>query len=343
MFNFVSMRRLTTTVLFLLYTLFAQASAEDTVLARLMRISNDTQRMNAYLDYADKVLIDNPKEVISLGKIFLQDARASGKLLHEAAADKMIAEGYDVIADYPRALQYFLEALRIHKELKEYRSQVTDLLGIARVYELTDDMPAQRKCIEEAMTISDQHADNERVRQKRPFVLDYLATVYKKEGRYDTAIKLYNDAIVLARKEGNKFQEMESLCNMAIALKSDKRYDESLATYNKAMALVEPSDEGYAESIISDNMAILFFEMGDLRQSELYALKAMTLQQKLHITEGLKDVYETLVKIYTKEKKYPEALDYSMKLTAIKDSILNGEKSQQIKQLQTKFDTEAKD
>ena len=84
-------------------------------------------------------------------------------------------------------------------------------------------------------------------------------------------------------------------------------------------------------------MAILFFEMGDLRQSELYALKAMTLQQKLHITEGLKNVYETLVKIYTKEKKYPEALDYSMKLTAIKDSILNGEKSQQIKQLQTKL------
>ncbi len=338
------MRLLTCTIFLLLaFYMQAQSAAEDTVLARLMHISNDTQRMSAYLDYADRELMDHPKEIITIGKILFAEATAHGKLLQAAMADKMIAEGYEVITDYPKSLQFYLDALRIHKDQKEYRLQISDMLGIARVYEITDDTTSEKKTIEDAMAITRQHLDNEKVRKKLPLVMDYLATIYKKEKRYDTAIRLYNDAIAMARNEGNKLQQLESLCNLAIALKSTKQYDASLATYKQALALIDSSDEGYAESVIYANLAILFYDMNDLLHSEQYALKAIYLQNKFQQPGVLKDLYETLLKIYTKQKKYPEALDYSVKLSAIKDSILNKEKSQQLKLLQVKFDSDDKD
>ena len=334
------MRQLTFTVILLLaFYLSASGAAEDTVLARLMHISNDSERMNAYRDYADRELIDHPKEIITIGKILLAGAAANGKQLQMAIADKMIAEGYEVINDYPKSLQFYLDALRVHKDLKDYKSQISVLLGIARVYDQTEDMPSQKKTVEEAMAITRQHADIEKVRKKLPLVIDYLATIYKKENRYDTSIKLYNEAIALAKKDSNNLQEMESLCNLAIALKSTKQYDASLGTYKQALALIDSSDEGYAESVIYDNMAILFYETGDLAKSEQYALKALDIQRKLHLREVIRDIYETLMKVYTKQKKYPLALDYSVKLSALKDSILNKE----LKLLQVKFDSDDKD
>ena len=337
------MRIFIATILVSLLSMQAFASAEDTVLKRLLSISNDTQRMDAFHDYADYALIDHPREVISIGRVLLHDAVAAGKLPQVAMAERIIGIAYENITDYPKSLEYYLGALRIHKDILDYRAQITDLLHIARIYDLTDDRAAEKKYVMEAMAICDQHADNERIRKKRSNVVDFLATVYKKEGKYDSAFKLYNEAIELARKENDKFQQMGSLCNMAIALKNTKNYEASLSNYNSALALLDTTNDKYEMSIIAANMAILFYEMGDLARSEQHALTSMAIQTKSHFTDALKDDYETLMKIYTQQKKYPEALGYSQKLSAIKDTILNGEKSQQIKQLQAKFDTDAKD
>ena len=338
------MRQLTLTIFLLVACyLSARGAAEDTVLARLMRISNDSLRMESFRDYADKELVNHPREIISIGKNLQQHAETAGKPLQAAIADKLIADGYQQITDYPKSLQYRLEALRIHKDLKDYRQQINDLINISYLYELTEDLPAKKKCVEEAMAITNQHLDNEKIRKKRPMVMGFLATVYKQQGLSDTAIKLYNAAINLARKEHDKGAEMASLCNLAIVLKSTGKYEASLTNYKQALTLIDSTDDGYAEGIITDNMAILFYEMGDMARSEQAALKAMTLLNKLHLVDGMKDAYETLLKVYTKQKKYPEALDYSQKLSALKDSILNKEKSQQLKLLQVKFDSDDKD
>ena len=90
-------------------------------------------------------------------------------------------------------------------------------------------------------------------------------------------------------------------------------------------------------------MSILFYQMGDLKRSEAYSLKAIAMVRQNQNLDVLRDVYENLKNVYLQEKKYPEALDYYGKWSTVKDSILNRDKATELTLWQTKYNSEAKD
>ena len=320
-----------------------QGSPVKDVIQKIQQISNDSVRIDSMYHYLNSIADSRPKEVVDNGKTLLQDAETHTYQRGIANANLLIGEGYEYLSDYAQSLKYYLRALVIYKERNIPDLQIVATLGVSRVYEVTNDMPNEKKYVEEAMALCEAYKDNRKVGKLQPGVLDYMATIYKKENRLDTSIKLYNEAVALARKDGDSNEVMNSLCNLATALKSNKNFDESLAIYSHVLTLIDSVNEKYAFGIIIDDMSILFYQMGDLKRSEQYALKALAIVQKTKNLDVYKDVYETLGKIYQQEKRYPEMLEYNAKLSDIKDTIFDREKLQQVTEWQTKFDTEAKD
>ena len=320
-----------------------QGSPVKDVIQKIQQISNDSVRIDSMYHYLNSIADSRPKEVVDNGKTLLQDAESHSYQRGIANANLLIGEGYEYLSDYAQSLKYYLRALVIYKERNIPDLQIVATLGVSRVYEVTNDMPNEKKYVEEAMALCEAYKDNRKVGKLQPGVLDYMATIYKKENRLDTSIKLYNEAVALARKDGDSNEVMNSLCNLATALKSNKNFDESLAIYSHVLTLIDSVNEKYAFGIIIDDMSILFYQMGDLKRSEQYALKALAIVQKTKNLDVYKDVYETLGKIYQQEKRYPEMLEYNAKLSDIKDTIFDREKLQQVTEWQTKFDTEAKD
>ncbi len=320
-----------------------QASLAKDIIQKIQQISNDSVRMDSMYHYLNGIADSRPKEVVDTGKTLLQDAESHSYQRGIANANLVIGEGYEYMSDYAQSLRYYLRAMVIYKERNIPDLQIVATLGVSRVYEVTNDMPNEKKYVEEAVAICEEYKDNRRVRRLQPGVLDYMATIYKKENRLDTSIKLYNEAVALARKDGDSNEVMNSLCNLATALKSNNKFDESLAIYSHVLSLIDSAKENYAFAIITDDMSILFYQMGDLKRSEQYALKSLASAQKTKNLDVYKDVYETLGKIYQKGKRYPEMLEYYAKLSDVKDTIFDREKLQQVTEWQTKFDTEAKD
>ena len=320
-----------------------QANPPSAAIQAIQKIENDTLRMDSLYEYAaDKQEID-PKEALSAGKILLEDAENHKYKTGIAGGHFELALAYEYTADYPQSLKHYIAALKMQKELKRYNMQINSLLGISRIYDATNDIPKERKYIEEAMAICDRYKDDKRVRNKRGQVLGYLATIYKIEGKYDTAINIYKQSIEQARKDGNKIIETGSICNMAIALKSKKDYPASLAAYKQALTLVDTVNDFNGFGIITDNMAILFYNMGDYPLSEAYSLKALALLKKANNEYATIDIYDNLKNTYRKWGKYPEALEYYDKWSSTKDTLFNKDKSQQIAELQAKYDSDSKD
>ena len=338
--------RLFIITIFLLFNLCAgaqQPTTTDTAITRIEQTENDSLRMDALYQYADKNLEGNPKESVLAGKELLKDAQTHNNPTQIGLANYMIGLGYQYITDYPKSLNFFLEALRIQKDLNLYNAQINTMLGIARLYDMTADFDNEKKYVADAMVICEQHKNIDKVRRKRVRALGFLATIYKKEGRYDTSIKLYSEAIELAKRDSNIWEEMGSLCNMAIALKSDKKYEASLSAYHQAISLMDTANEPYSYAIILDNMAILFFQMGDMASSEAYSHSALAMAAKGHNSDVLVDIYDNLKNTYRAEKKYPEAIEYFEKWSAAKDTIFNQNKIHEIQELQTKYDIADKD
>ena len=339
------MRAFLYTIALLLFIIsaYAQTSSADAAINKIQEIKDDTLRMDSLYHFANNNLDNDPKLSIRVGKILLQDAEVFNYPKGIANANMVIAYGYEYVSEYTQCLKYYLEALRLYKELKMFRPEINAALGVSGIYSITNDIDNERKYAEEAMTICEQNISNDRIRRMKPRILDYLATVYKKEASYDTSIKLYTEAIGLAKADGDTKEVVSSLCNLAIALKTMKNYNASLNAYNEAVSLIDTTKDAYYYSVIIDNMAVLFYQMGNLPKSEQYALNASAIMLKTNNVDGLRDCYETLKNVYEQEKKYPLALEYYTKWSATKDTILNREKSQQIAEWQTKFDTEAKD
>lgn len=332
---------LATFVLLLLYaSIYAKSGTPaDSAINTFAREANDTVRMKRLYDYALSVEVTSPGSAVAVAKYLLEDARRKKNVHYEERANHALGNAYKRAKDFPRGLQYYLEAYRLQKQQKDYERQISTCFEIADLYDLADDLGKMKQYVEEAWKICQDH----NVQSYKPHVLDRMATIDKKQGNLDTAIAKYGRAIELAKQQNDKYAQVASYCNMAIAMKSAKKYPESLDAYNEALGLIDTNEDKYAHCIILGNMANLFYEMGDMTRSKQYAYRSLALQPEVNEVSAYLDMYELLKKIYTAEKNYPLALDYFSKWVAIKDSVIDKEKSQQIQELQTKYDTRNKD
>jgi len=327
-----------------LCTYAQQPAIADDPIKKIQQITDDKQRMDSLYNYAtDNVDHEQPREAIRAGQALMEDAKSHNSRESIGNANRVLGEAYEFMDNYPQALKYDLDALGIYKELNLYRLEIKVMLRIANIYDLTIDLPGEKQYVADAMAICDQHKSQKDVEGVRAEILDYIATVYKKENRYDTAIKIYREAIALAHKNNQQAEALNLSCNLAIALKSNKEYDESLATYHQILTLMDTTNDHYDYAIILDNMAILFYQMGNLKQSEQYGLKAVSMVGENNNLDVLRDVYDNLKNVYQQEKRYPEALEYYGKWSIVKDSMLNREKATELTLWQTKYNSEAKD
>lgn len=329
--------------LFTVYAHAQQTGATNASLHRIQQIKNDPARLDSLYAYIKNIQDTDPQEALKGAKILLQEAEQHGNKLMTANAHFEMGLAYEAVSDYPKSLKHYLAALKDQKNLNLYHREVTTTLGIARVYDAIGDIANERKYVEAAMAICNEHSNDTRVNKRQAEVMGYLATVYKIEGRYDTAIDIYKQSMTLAKEQGDNATEMSSLCNMAIALKSNKHYEASLAAYKQALTLTDTVNDLTAYAIINDNMAILFYHMGNYALSESYSEKTLALAQKLNATSISIDAYDNLKNTYQKEGKYKEAFEAFSNWSALKDSIFNQQKSQQIKEMQAKYDLDAKD
>jgi signal transduction histidine kinase len=316
-----------------------KASPTDSALHAIKKIKDDTARLNSYRKYAISVESKNPYEAIIIAKVLLREAEQAGNGHYKAAAYHQIAVAYQKMQDFPKSLKYYLEALQLYKKLGEYENQIIVYIDISGIYDIAGDIDNMKRFTDEAWKVCYEHD----VEEYKSYLLDRQATIDKKEGRIDLAIKKYKEAIAIAKAHNDVYGQISSLCNMAIALKSAKKYPESLSAYNESLRLTDTAKDLYSYCFILNNMAILFFEKGDLETSEKHAMKTLELQRSVNEPGIGLDMYELLKKIYTRQGRYPEALEYTDKLMALKDTLLNKEKTQQIQELQTRYDTKSKD
>lgn len=314
------------------------ASADSSLIA-IRHIANDSERLQTMYRLARNMESPNPAAEVEIARVLLEETRRLKDVGNEARAHYALGMGYKAMADYAQSLRHFLAALQIRKDLQDYRAEAEIDLLISQIYDLTRDLDEQKRYILLAKQVCDiHHIDDEQAT-----VLDELATVYKKAGRLDSAVILYNTAIAIERRQQDTASLRASLCNLAIALKSKKDYVQSLQHYNAALSLTDTVNDAYTHAVIMGNMSILFYEMGDLARGKAYALHVLSLAPMINDASVNSDVYEVLKNIAIREKDYPAAITYFNRWVAARDTLLNAAQSEQIKELQAKYDLKEKD
>ncbi|MPR33714.1 tetratricopeptide repeat protein [Salmonirosea aquatica] len=277
------------------------------------------------------------------------------------------------------ALNLFREARSIMEARKDTSSLIDLLLRVGFINNLLDRTDAAMAVLTKASKFSIARNDL----LSHAHALDYMAIVQKKIGNFDKAIALDEEALPLFRESKDAYALVSVLNNLGVLYKDTKQYRKALAMYQEAETVAEPLESNRISAILADNKGILLNLMRRYPEAEAELRRSIDLATQVSYMESLADARINLARSLHKQGRSAEArqqivhgLDLARQIKAlekqkeghfiareifaeqgdlatalfhadallvVKDSIYTLEKTKQINQLQTQYETAKKD
>ena len=212
---------------------------------------------------------------------------------------------------FGKSLSYFTAALAEYEKAR-------DTIGIVKVYSHLGNLHSSREYCEQRTTDQKREDFNIAIQYFKKTIelctkIDYqtliintyinIASVYNKLDKPDIALPYLQKATEYYRSAKNMSRLAGSLHTLGITYFKLKQYDKSI--------------EAYSESL------------------------KIGLENKQ--TEGIQYLYEAMAQTYYSSKDYKNAYNYYIKYMTIRDSLVTAEKSKQLFELETRYQTEKKE
>jgi adenylate cyclase len=259
----------------------------------------------------------------------------NGDKLGEANILNNIGAVYFDKGDYVRSLDNYLKSLELSEQLRDTLRIATALMNIGSVYQnnpttydkaLTNYLLAQKmfgsigelEGIGSAsanvgqLYIKMEHYDDaitnfEKSREAYeelgeshylPFTLSYLGKANALKGDFPVAVKFQEEALKIARQYGYKLEIVRSLAHLADTYVLMNNPGRAIACYTEAEKLAGEIEARFE----------------------------------------LKNIYESLAALYSKQHDFKNAYQYQNSLMAVKDSLFTDDSAKKLERLQFEFD-----
>lgn len=231
---------------------------------------------------------------------------------------------------YQKAFEEFVAA-------DNFNRQVRVLQRIAGIYLDLNELKMSEYYCKKALVIIDKN----NLRALKAGIYTDLATIEDIRKNYDKALQYNADAIRMAKE--NKLSYLETLLNRGIILKNAGQYQKSADTYLECLKESKVQKDDYMEGIIYVNLPNTLLRLDRVDEAETYINKALDWAKNIQAGYNVMvSIYETITMINEKKGAYKQALFSQKRWFAYRDSIFNEEKSRQLIETETRFQTREK-
>ncbi len=167
--------------------------------------------------------------------------------------------------------------------------------------------------------------------------------IYEQQKKYPEALAEYKKALTLY--EATKAEERMAILfnNLGIVYKYLKDYDQSISYYQKSLAISEKLGNKFMVAANLSNIGNVYEMLGDYKKAIELNEKGLKTGFEINSSELIIETYGNLAEEYSKMGNYQKGYELYKKYTTAKDSLMNMEKSKQMAEIQTKYDTEKKE
>ena len=246
---------------------------------------------------------------------------------------------YFILGNYPRALEHFLNSIRVTDDpVVRQRMEAGVLLGAGSVFAEMGQLDSARVYYKKALqlNISTQRA------RTRIGTLENLGALEMKAERYDSAVYYFEQSIALARTGDRQGMLASSLTQISAAHLYNGDRTTAFDYLKEADALTQqlgvPGDIAYTKATLGE----YYQQIGQPRQAITYAEEAYTLGTNQQLPDIIRRATLTLSKAYEETGMPTKALTYFRQYVALKDQLRNEDKVREITQLklQNEFEQE---
>ena len=245
---------------------------------------------------------------------------------------------YSDLAEFDRALDYYLTNLRLARQLGEEASECYSLAGVGGIYQLMRNYARAEEYFLEAKALA------ERLGYKNALasILVNLDDIYIQQGCPEKGLDYSKQAADLYHEIGFYPEEIQALLGVAQSYLA-YRQDYSNAMLYAARALEQAEEIGYAQEIgLSHRMfAFICYAMQDPRTAREHAVEAYELAdpQDYHNIELL----EHLVKIHMDLREIEAAKGYFEAYENLTALYNDREMQRTLTEMEIKYETEKKE
>jgi len=254
-------------------------------------------------------------------------------------AEMSIASVYHFQGNYPEAVKNFLSALKLYEEIDYKRGIGSSNTNLGNVYLEQDNYAEALKSFTNALEIFLQ------LGAKKDIANCYMniGTVYVELKNYDEGLRNLNSALPIAEQIDDLYTISATQSDIAEVYELQKKYPEALDMYLRAIKGMEEVHDIQHLAIVYGNVASVYVDLNQIPEAIGYLNKAIEAGKQIGATESIADAYRNLAEAYSLQHDYANAYTYQKLFFQLHDSVFNDEKSKQITEMKTAYETEKKD
>lgn len=240
---------------------------------------------------------------------------------------------------YEIAAEYYYSALRFYEKADDQKNLAYLYNDIAKLYRKTKDLDRSLSFYDKALAIFTQRKDSAGIQM----IYNESGVVFEYKGDYDEAIKRYSESMRYAEALNDKQGVSWSQSFIAGVYVIQKKFDPAEQYLKESLKTREAINDSFAIALSHSDLGALYTAKGDLAKARESFEISNRVAEKMKYPELLSNNYRELSAVADRAGNKTEALDYYKKHTAIKDSLFSVEKTKQITELNTKYETEKKE
>ncbi len=297
----------------------------------------------------------------------------------EAEALNYIGVTHEAQGDYTEALKYELNALELRRKIGDDSETAKTINNIGIIYDEKGDYQKALEYYFEARRIFERMQNPANI----AMVISNIGIVLKAQKEYEKVVGIYHEALTIYKKINNRFgvaacdanlgsvyfflaeydsalyyslkstKEFEeqnakqflamTLCNAGMAFDKLGREVEARSYLERALRLNEEYDNKKELSAVLIYLAGVHRKAGQISSSLDAATRGLSMAEKIGARAQIMEARKELSEIKAAASDFKGAYKEHLKYVDIKDSLFQKEKSEQIAELQLRYETEKKE
>lgn len=307
---------------FLLSSLFsistlAQTPAADSLLKLIGAEKIDSNKVRLMWQYADEINNSDPEKSILVSQQAVYLARSIKYTEGLSRSLGVLANGFINIGNYPRALEYHLQKLKIEEKRNNPRNRGSVLINIGIVYVLEQEYPKALFYYRKADSVITRNNVEDLLYQ----VKLNLGDAYDKLNLLDSAFHYYNLSLQRAKVIGNNYYAGISKIGLGHYYRKKGNFDSSATNYRTAINILTENNDDFLLCETTLGFAKLFKQNNQLDSARHYAAESINIAKRGSFLSNELDAAEFLKNYYKEEKNIDSAFAYYSIVQTLNDSI----------------------
>ncbi|MFZ2906466.1 MAG: sensor histidine kinase [Cyclobacteriaceae bacterium] len=329
-------RSFSTSVLWLMVITGSAQQNKGDSLYHLAQSAPLESQSHSLLKAADVYYQTDPKKAITVAEEALTAATTEQQ---KATCELSIGKYQYIVGSHEQALTWYLKSLKTYEALHDTNGQATVLNEIGTLVKKQGNIEKSATYFRDALKLAIQSNDSTQIANS----MNNLGIAMEMLGKTDEALKLYTQSADIKRNL-NDFNGLSyNLDNLGMLYTSLKKFEQAEASFNEAAKIRLQLGDRRGYGIVINNLGEMWQIRNNPDKALDYFTQALAIAEETNYADFRKHLYQVLASVYEQQKNFEKALYYSHQYQQLNDSIFNQQKSRQLLEMETKYETEKKE